>query len=110
MTNGARSLLVLVAAVFAAFGCGSGQDEMDPAEGSDPYVVEIPKAEVTAKSLEFGTRPALEIFKALRAENWLHHHGGSDHPRAREIKATLLRVFHPENAAREAQVSWQSSL
>ncbi len=32
--------------------------------------------EVTAVSLEFGTLSAMKVFWALRAENWLHHHGG----------------------------------
>jgi hypothetical protein len=55
----------------------------------------IPQAEVTAVSLEFGTYPAIEVFLALRAENWLHHHGGRDHQDAEKIKAELVRVFYP---------------
>ena len=64
----------------------------------------LPTAEVTAVSLEFGTLPPLEVLKALRAENWLHHHGGSDHPRAQELKACLLRAFHPSTQDWEAVV------
>jgi hypothetical protein len=56
----------------------------------------LPEVEVTAVSLEFGTVPPMEAFKALRAENWLHHHAGPNHPRAIEIKTRLLRAFHPE--------------
>ena len=55
----------------------------------------LPNAEVTAVSLEYGTVPPMEAFKALRAENWLHHHGGSEHVKAGEIKACLLRAFYP---------------
>ena len=55
----------------------------------------IPKAEVTAVSLEFGTCPAKEVFWALRAENWLYHYGGKNHKDAEKIKAELLRVFYP---------------
>ena len=55
----------------------------------------LPGVEVTAVSLEFGTVPVLEVLKALRADNWLHHHGGSHHPRAEELKTCLLRAFHP---------------
>jgi hypothetical protein len=40
----------------------------------------IPHAEVTAISLEFGTMPPMEVFQAMQAENWLHHHGGKNHP------------------------------
>lgn len=64
----------------------------------------LPNSEVTAVSLEYGTVPILEVFKALRAENWLHHHGGPDHPRAREIKSCLLRAFHPQSDEWEASV------
>ena len=66
----------------------------------------LPAAEVTAVSLEFGTLPVLEVLKALRAENWLHHHGGSDHPRAKELKTCLLRAFHPGTQDWEAAV-WE---
>ena len=56
----------------------------------------LPDAEVTALSLEYGTSPPLEVFKAVRAENWLHHRGGKDHPNSKKIKNELLRVFFPD--------------
>ena len=64
----------------------------------------IPQAEVTAVSLEFGTYPAKEVFLALRAENWLYHHGGSDHQDAKKIKAELVRVFYPNTEEWKLQV------
>lgn len=66
----------------------------------------IPQAEVTAVSLEFGTYPAKEVFLALRAENWLHHYGGENHPEAQKIKSELLRVFYPNTDDWKLQV-WQ---
>ena len=57
----------------------------------------LPNTEVTAVSLEFGTVPPMVVFKALRAENWLHHHGGSGYAKANEIKACLLRAFYPDD-------------
>lgn len=56
----------------------------------------LPGAEVTAVSLEFGTVSSLEALRALRAENWLHHHGGDRHPEAARIKTDLLRAFYPD--------------
>ncbi len=56
----------------------------------------LPDAEVTAISLEFGTFSSVKVFWALRAENWLHHYGGKDHPDAKKIKAELLRMFYPD--------------
>lgn len=57
----------------------------------------LPAATVTAASLEFGTLAPREVFEAMRAENWLHHHGGRDHPRAAELKMRLLRAFYPDS-------------
>lgn len=57
----------------------------------------LPGAEVTAAGLEFGTLPPMAVFNALRAENWLHHHGGAHYPGAAKIKARFLRAFYPED-------------
>ena len=56
---------------------------------------ELPVAEITAVSLEFGTSPAVTVLQAMQAENWLHHHSGSGHPRAGAIEAEMRRVFYP---------------
>lgn len=66
----------------------------------------LPNAEVTAVSLEFGTYPAMEVFWALRSENWLYHHGGKENTDAEEIKADLLRVFYPNTPDWKQQV-WE---
>jgi len=66
----------------------------------------LPDTEITAVSLEFGTVEPKRVFFALRAENWLHHHGSSDLPRAKEIKDDLLRVFYPEQDDWRIQV-WE---
>jgi hypothetical protein len=64
----------------------------------------LPNSEVTAVSLEFGTFSRIKVFWALRAENWLHHHGNIKHPDATEIKASLLNVFYPDKADWKLQV------
>jgi hypothetical protein len=64
----------------------------------------LPNAEVTAVILEFGTLPAMKVFWALRAENWLHHHGGKGHPDAKRIKNDLLRAFYPDSEDWKSQV------
>ncbi len=58
--------------------------------------VMLPQSEVTAVSLEFGTFSPMTVFRAMQAENWLHHHGGADHPRAAKIKTEMRRVFYPD--------------
>jgi hypothetical protein len=56
-------------------------------------------AEVTAVSLEFGTSPLMEVFRALHAETWAHHHLSAEDPRTARAKAELRRVFYPESEA-----------
>jgi len=55
----------------------------------------LPGTTVTAVTLEFGTFSSIDVFRALRAENWLHHHGDALHPRAQAIKTCLLRTYTP---------------
>jgi predicted deacylase len=64
----------------------------------------IPQAEVTSVSLEFGTYPTKKVFMVLRAENWLHHYGGKNHPKTQKIKSELLRVFYPNANEWKSQV------
>ncbi len=56
----------------------------------------LPQSEVTAVSLEFGTSSPVTVLRAMQAENWLHHHGAADHPRAAKIKTEMRRVFYPD--------------
>ena len=46
----------------------------------------------------------MKVFWALRAENWLHHHGGKGHPDAKKIKENLLRAFYPNPEDWKSQV------
>ncbi len=63
-------------------------------------------SEVTAATLEFGTVPAVTVLRAMQAENWLHHHGGENHPRAGAIKAQMRWVFYPDTDDWKERV-WQ---
>jgi predicted deacylase len=58
----------------------------------------LPHAEVTMACLEYGTYATLDIFKALRADNWLHVHGDPKGPDAAAIKAAIRRAFYPDCA------------
>ncbi|HKW54314.1 MAG TPA: M14 family metallopeptidase, partial [Stellaceae bacterium] len=49
----------------------------------------LPHAEVTGMALEYGVRPLMETLDALRADNWLHHHGVRDSAQGREIAAKM---------------------
>lgn len=55
----------------------------------------LPRAEVTAVSLEFGTLSRQKVFRALRAENWLHHHGGKEHPDRKKTESQIIASILP---------------
>lgn len=54
---------------------------------------------LTAITLEFGTRSELSVLSALRADNWLHLHGGPDAPQAAEVHAQMNDAFCPDDPA-----------
>jgi hypothetical protein len=64
----------------------------------DGALTELSGAVVTPFAPEFGTYELRRIFLAMRADNWLHHHGDPESPEARRIKAELLESFRPANA------------
>jgi len=53
-------------------------------------------AETTMICLEYGTFSTLEVFQALRADNWLHAVGNPEGPDAQAIKAQIRRAFYPD--------------
>lgn len=48
-------------------------------------------------TLEFGTHPLDVVYRALRADNWLHLHGDLNSEAARSIKAELKEAFSPDS-------------
>ena len=48
---------------------------------------------------EYGTWPPERVIRAMRADNWLHHHGDLGDATGRAIKAEMLEAFRP--ASRE---------
>jgi hypothetical protein len=61
------------------------------------FVDMLPTSEVTAVGLEFGTLPAMDVFRSLRKENWLFHYGDPESRKANAIKERLLRAFYPDD-------------
>jgi len=53
----------------------------------------LPHADVTAITLEFGTRPALTVLQALVQDNWLHMHGDPRGPDGARIKRSITDAF-----------------
>lgn len=70
------------------------------------FYTALPDADVTAAGLEFGTFPLMDVFHALRDENWLFHYGAENHPKAKQIKEDFLRKFYPDDNAWKQRV-WE---
>jgi hypothetical protein len=67
---------------------------------------ECPRAEHIGICLEYGTYPNERVMPALRAEHWLHRHGGADERQAHAIRRELKDAFYPDSDNWKHQV-WQ---
>ena len=56
----------------------------------------LPRANVRAITIEYGTFPAPEVLDALAADNWLHLKGEIDSSLGRSIKSRIRRAFYPD--------------
>lgn len=63
-----------------------------------------PELELTFVALEFGTRPVMDVLTALRADHWLHSHGGGDPAAAPQIRRQMRDAFYTDTAAWQAAV------
>jgi hypothetical protein len=63
-----------------------------------------PELELTFVALEFGTRPVMDVLTALRADHWLHSHGGGDSAAAPQIRRQMRDAFYTDTAAWKAAV------
>jgi hypothetical protein len=50
--------------------------------------------EFTGMALEYGTVSLREVLDAVRADNWLHHHGDLDSAQGRELKRRMRDAFY----------------
>ena len=63
-----------------------------------------PELELTFIGLEFGTRPVMEVLTALRADHWLHAHGGADCAAGAQIRQQMRAAFYSDSVAWQAAV------
>ncbi|HXZ02316.1 MAG TPA: M14 family metallopeptidase [Stellaceae bacterium] len=54
----------------------------------------LPAVEVTGMGLEYGVLSLEDTIDAVRADNWLHHHGAVESAQGREIKAQVRATFY----------------
>lgn len=60
--------------------------------------------ELTTFAAEFGTYEPTRVFWAMRADNWLRHHGDPDAPDGQAIRREILEVFRPADPVWQARV------
>jgi len=53
---------------------------------------------------EYGTFEPMRVIRAMRADNWLAHHGERDGPTGRAIQAEMLEAFRPDSRDWERRV------
>ena len=68
----------------------------------------LPHATVTAIALEFGTQEPMQVLEALRADNWLHAHGGPEISLLNPIKEQIRNAFYVDNDTWRGMVLGQS--
>lgn len=68
----------------------------------------LPRAQVTAIALEYGTVDSMVVLEALRADNWLHAHGDPTGSEASAIKAQIFAAFYTDTDVWRGMVLGQS--
>jgi hypothetical protein len=69
---------------------------------------ECPQAEYTGIAMEYGTLPVMEVFGALRGEQWLHAHPEAPPALAAAIRKRNLDAFYTDTDAWRGQILAQA--
>jgi hypothetical protein len=69
----------------------------------------VPGKRYTLGLVELRTGEARTGIDAIRAENWLHHHGDAESEEGRAIRAEMRARFYPDSAVWRAMVFRQSN-
>ena len=68
----------------------------------------VPHTELTGMALEFGTVPGAQVMDAVRADNWLHHHGDPRSAKGLAIAAATRAAFYTDTDLWRGMVLGQS--
>ena len=69
---------------------------------------ECPQAKYTGIAMEYGTVPMMDVFNALRADQWLQNNPGAAPDVARQIKKQILDAFYTDTDAWKGQIIAQA--
>ncbi len=70
---------------------------------------ECPQAEYTGIALEYGTVPLMEVFDALRADQWLENHPEAPEAQRAQIKQQTRDAFYIDTDAWKQQIVAQAN-
>lgn len=68
----------------------------------------LPKVNVVAAGIEFGTCPIEKVLAAEIADLWLHNNPGADPALAERIRSELLAVYYPATLDWQEMVWWRA--
>lgn len=99
------------ATVIAEDKAKHGKDAQSETPGNLFYAVPeiVPGKRYTLGLVELRTGEAKTGIDAIRAENWLFHHGDIDSPLGRAIRSEVRERFYPDSAVWRAMVLRQSN-
>ncbi|MBC5784479.1 DUF2817 domain-containing protein [Ramlibacter sp. USB13] len=69
---------------------------------------ECPQAEYTGIAMEYGTLPVMDVFNALRGEQWLNAHPDAPAEKAAAIRKRMMEAFYTDTDAWRGQILAQS--
>jgi len=85
-------------------GAGTSVSAIVTGSIANPVMRWSPECEVTFVTLEFGTKPILDVLTALRGDHWLHAVARPASPLAETIARNLRDAFYVETAPWQAAV------
>ncbi|THD57444.1 DUF2817 domain-containing protein, partial [Phenylobacterium sp.] len=98
------------AAVTSPFAGGDSASAEITGDGLSFAASLLGHAEVTGMALEFGTKPAMAVLNALRADAWLHAYGDPRSPEGQGIKAEVRDAFFTDADDWKGMIAGQSLL
>ena len=69
---------------------------------------ECPQAEYTGIAMEYGTLPVMEVFQALRGEQWLAAHPDAPPDKAAAIRERMMEAFYTDTDAWRGRILAQA--
>jgi hypothetical protein len=94
---------------------GNAAAPVNSGKTGNGLIAQLPKAQVSCITLEFGTYAGARVLAAIAGDGWLHTYGDANSAKGQAVKAEIRAAFYPEQddwkdmvAARSAEVMAQA--